>query len=385
MKTTYDTLYATDKNGKVKQWDICVENTGNHSLITSSFGYLDGKKTISKVVVDHGKNIGKRNETTHYEQAQSQAQSKWNKKRDIEGYHTTPTAHVLDSSEPAGPVLPMLAQDYSKHKKKLQFPCYVQPKLDGYRMIFNPQTKKCTTRTGKEYLIIKGTELYKQLLNLDDVDTCLDGELYVHDSVFKFENYGILRKQKELTKTEMDILNRIEYHVYDVIDEKVPFEERKTRLQDLQVSSNIKVVLPKVCNSETDIQEAHKEYVEEGYEGTMVRSQFGKYQCKYRSVDLLKYKDFDDTEYKIVDYTSEMDTTGNNEPLIVWICKTDNGKQFNVQSTGTREERKVLYKEADKYIGKPLWVKHFGLTADGIPRFPKTMRDGLLAIREHTL
>ena len=29
-----------------------------------------------------------------------------------------------------------------------------------------------------------------------------------------------------------------------------------------------------------------------------------------------------------------------------------------------------------KYIGKMLTVQYFGLTDEGIPRFPKTLRDG---------
>ena len=60
----------------------------------------------------------------------------------------------------------------------------------------------------------------------------------------------------------------------------------------------------------------------------------------------------------------------NDIPLIVWKCKTKNGKEFNVRPKGTNEERAKFYKEAKKYIGKKLTVEYQELTDDGIPRFP---------------
>jgi len=58
------------------------------------------------------------------------------------------------------------------------------------------------------------------------------------------------------------------------------------------------------------------------------------------------------------------------------------GKPFNVPSKGTREERTELFKNGRKYIGKMLSVQYFGLTSDGVPRFPKSLREGESSIRE---
>jgi hypothetical protein len=99
----------------------------------------------------------------------------------------------------------------------------------------------------------------------------------------------------------------------------------------------------------------------------------------------LKYKDFDDAEFRIVDYTFEKDTSGNNQNLIVWVCETVDGQPFEVPSKGTKEERRALYKEASSYIGKQLWVRYFGFTAKGTPRFAKTARSGKEAIRMEIL
>jgi DNA ligase-1 len=137
-----------------------------------------------------------------------------------------------------------------------------------------------------------------------------------------------------------------------------------------------------LCNSKEEILENHKINTQNNYEGSIIRNSRGMYKCKFRSFDLLKYKDFDDAEFEIVNYTYEKDVTGNDKNLIVWVCKTSENKEFHVQSKGTREERHELYKNASKYIGKKLWVQYFGLTNDLIPRFPKTLREGKLSIRE---
>lgn len=375
----FEPLYGVDKNKKVKEWCIKVEEFCDRSVVTYTYGQVGGKKTECKLVKTEGKNKGKKNETTHWEQAVLEAASRWKKKRDIEKY-------TLKGEESSSVVKlsPMLAQEYKKHMSKVKFPCYIQPKLDGYRMIYDKAGDVLLSRTGKEFVILRNTELHMQLRQLDLV---FDGELYVHDPNFPFENYGILRKQKLSKAEEHEILKKIEYHVYDCIDE-LDFKRRIEKLSDglrKPFVSKIKPVETFICNDEDEINMYHRKFMDAGYEGSIVRAAGGIYKCGYRSYDLLKKKDFDDGEYTIVDFTGESDrqsSSVNSEPLVVWVCETPAGKRFNVQSKGTREERKDLYKNGKVYVGKKLWVQYFGLTADGIPRFPKTLHAGAASIRE---
>jgi len=373
---TFETLYGIDTNNKLKQWSITVENHDTHSLIICEYGYVDGKKTTSKTKVEKGKNIGKKNETTHFQQAVLEATSKWTKKQES-GYSKEKNEEKEEEI-----LLPMLAQDYTKHKKKIKFPCFIQPKLDGYRMAFNSSSKQCLTRNGKEFSVIYETDLYKELSNIRNIN--LDGELYIHDKSFSFESYGVLRKTKKLSKEDIEKLEKIEYHVYDAIDEDKTFNIRNELLKSLE-TNKIKVVQTFECKNVQDIEKYHEIFIKDGYEGSIIRNKNGMYKQKYRSYDLQKYKNFDDGEYTIVDYTFEKDTTGNDDNLVVWICETPSKKRFNVQSKGTREERQEIYKNAGSYINKMLWVQHFGLTNDGVPRFPKTMRNGLESIRMEVL
>ena len=382
MEKVFEPLYGVDANNKIKEWTIRVDNMGEYSTITYTYGLKNGRRTECTSIVKSGKNIGKKNETTHFQQAILDAESKWKKKRDIDKYMTE---HATDQNNQQT-FLPMLAQDYTKHANKVSFPCYIQPKLDGYRMIFDGV--KCTSRTGKEFTILSESDITKQLKRLFSLSstTCLDGELYVHDNTFNFENYGILRKQRGLKPSEQHTLNRIEYHIYDIIDTSMIFEERLGVLREIQQKiemaglHKIKVVETRVCHGINEINSNHDSFIEDEYEGSIIRNKNGYYKCKYRSCDLLKYKNFDDGEFEIVGYTHEKDTK-NGSDLIVWVCKTSNGQTFNVQSKGSREERQDLYKRGGEFIGKMLWVQHFGWTAEGIPRFPKTLREGISSIR----
>ena len=127
-----NTLYGRSKSGKIKQWTVSVIQMGDGTCyVETEHGYVDGKKQVDQRYVGEGKNIGRANETTPYEQACSEAQSAYNRKAD-EGY-VTDKNNIPKASD--GLFLPMLAQSYDKHHKKIKFPCWVQPKLDGMRML----------------------------------------------------------------------------------------------------------------------------------------------------------------------------------------------------------------------------------------------------------
>lgn len=387
-----DKLYGIDKNNKIKEWSICVENKGDRSILVYSYGYMNGKKTICTKEICKGKNLGKKNETTHFEQAVFEAESRWKKKKeegcvtDVESLTLAPLQSLNLNVVP----FPMLAHDYQKHSKKVETmlsksKIMIQPKLDGYRMIYNTTTQKMTTRQGKDYLFVQeSNELYSELKSLPK-GLILDGELYT--SKISFEELGVLRKTKQLNAKDKESLSKIQYHIYDVIDEKLTFQKRNEVIQDLfsNFKTNMKfiVYVPTFSiNSEEELNRYHALFLEQGYEGTMIRNKDSLYKLKYRSPDLLKYKNFKDAEFKIVDYTFEHDTrsTGTSpDNLIVWVVETEPGKvKCKVRPQGTREERQDLYKKCqdnfDQFKGKKMWVKFFDFTADGSLRFPSSYR-----------
>ena len=251
----------------------------------------------------------------------------------------------------------------------------IQPKLDGFRMIYNTSTNQITTRQGKQYDIIKESGiLYEELQKLPK-GLVLDGELYTN--MLDFEMLGVLRKTKKLTQEEKLNLQKIEYHIYDIVDPNITFEQRNKTIKELFNKNYKKLIYVDTITiqNKEEISNNHIKFLEHGFEGTMVRNINSLYKIKQRSYDLLKYKDFIDAEFEIINYTFEKDTSGKDENLIVWIINVKT-KEVKVRPKGTVEERKELYNKClddfTKFKNQKLWVKFFSYTTNGSLRFPTT-------------
>lgn len=383
----FEPLFGKDIKGKIKTWDLKVERYQNYSVIVILYGYNRLIETRRQINI--GKNIGKVNSTTPYTQAISEARSKWIKKRDIEKYYTESKTEESKTDEPKAQLrenlLPMLAHDFKKHKTKVIYPAMVQCKLDGFRCIYNTTTGQISTRTGKEYNIIKQSgKLYEELQKLPK-GLILDGELYTNK--LNFEVLGVLRKTKQLTKEELINLQKIEYHIYDIINIEDTFEQRNKKIQELDLSSFEKLIYVDtfLVKNEEEIKEYHTKFLESGFEGLMVRNKHSLYKIKQRSSDLLKYKDFEDAEFEIIDYTFEKNIGQIDENLVVWIIAVpaiENSVtkiKVKVRPKGSFEERKELYKMCvenfDQFKSRNLWTSFFEYTRDGSLRFPSTLRN----------
>jgi ATP-dependent DNA ligase len=369
MEKSFPTLYTKDSKGSVRIWNISIKNLGSYSDIICSYGLEMGKQTVTHREIKDGKNKGKTNETTHFEQACLEGESKYKDKMKG-GDYTESISTSTSSISSTKSYLPMLAQEYKKHSSKIKFPCYIQPKLDGYRGLY--YSDKLFSRRAQEFKFLD--HILSEIKEKEKY--ILDGELYNHGEL-TFQELGILKK-KSLKENDKSILEKIKYYVYDIVDESLTFEQRLnilTKLKEMNIP-NVVIVNTYTCNSVKDIEDYHTLFLDKGYEGSIIRNKDSKYELNKRSYNLQKYKNFDDSEFEIVGYTKE------NEGMVVWICVTPEGKEFRVQSKGTKEERKELYMRGKEYLHKKLSVQYFGLTNDGIPRFPKTFRKGEDSIRE---
>ena len=392
-----------DGRKKERVWRICVEGNSKSktepATIVTRHGLKGGKITEAKKVIKKGKNIGKKNETTPYSQAYSEAKSKWTEKK----------------SELELSVKPMLAHEFGKHSNKVNYPCYVQPKLDGVRALITQTPEgeiKILSREGKEYLHLnhikkemKKYDLFSpETLAKNNEDTdytkflknykgkiIYDGELYSNVLSFK-DISGTCRRETIRKKEHLENITKIKFHCFDMFFDTAldtPFIDRYSILSgifdifDLKSMDLVEVQYIKrpkkskesdELRGEEAIRDWMSRYLEQGYEGVMVRNSNGIYKMG-RSYDLLKLKEFHDSEFEIVDFT---EGAGVEAGCVVWICKrefeNEKGetveKEFNVRPKGTHEERKLLFENGDEYIGKQLTVKFQEYTEYGVPRFP---------------
>lgn len=339
-------LYKLDSKGKTRVIEYLTEDD---QLIQRS-GILDGKFTET-IKVCKGKNIGRSNETTPEEQAVSEMESKISKKLD-QGY-------VLNSEDAVRPVLPMLAKEYKVEKKKLVGKqVAIQPKLDGQRAMFFTSTNTFMSRKGVSIDTCDYIVVGLKALNLPD-GIILDGELYKHGLDFQ-ETMKHLKKKR----TDSDI----KFNVYDLVEETMSYEARRAVLESFKLTSCENVELVEEIRGLFTDDFVAKEYAKrmgEGYEGVMVRVLDSKYEISKRSSSLIKYKEFQDMQLKVVDVIPGDSYTDQG----ILVCEI---KDTTVKASykGNWDARRELLTNKKDYIGLIAEIRFFELSHDGIPRFP---------------
>lgn len=332
-------VYKKDSKGKIRVYKTYTEG----GTLIQETGTLNGKMVKNEVECK-GKNIGRANETTPDQQALLEMESRIKKKID-KGYFETVT-----QAEEEVVMLPMLAKDYKKEFKKVKYPCYIQPKLDGMRAL---GTNGLTSRAGK--VIDNMMHIVDDISHLDSV---IDGELYAHGLTFQ-ENMKLIKKYREGES------ETVKYHVYDLVSEDT-FIKRYNNLKMIVAGiPTVEVVETYEIMNETELKEYHSKFIEEGYEGSIVRWGSVGYKLNGRSSNLLKYKDFIDEAYEVVDIiaSDRRPTEG------IVVCKLG-AHTFKATPKMSRKEKEELLTNKDNYIGQTAEVRFFEFTDDGIPRFP---------------
>jgi len=356
---TTPTVYKKTSTGKIQQWTAWIEKTKTGFLLKVQSGQIDGKlKETSGQVIDEGKQ-----KRTAQEQAIFMAKSKLKKKRDEAYFDTIEEARTLVK------LLPMLAHPITKRGHNITYPAIVQRKYDGVRCLAQINDGKVTllSRKGKEFPHLK--HIGREVINFNkNPSIVLDGELYSDTLTFQ-ELVGLVRRVtlKEGNDTQM---LEVSLRVYDCIDldNEPDFKDRYVTITDITNGAKYLSLVENITvNSEKEAYAAQVRFVQEGYEGAIVRNLIGAYAIGKRSANLQKVKTFLDDEFEIVGFTQG---TGDETGCVIWICKTKDGKEFRVRPRGTREERKLLFQNGKSYIGKMLTVRYQELTDDGIPRFP---------------
>ena len=183
----WPTLYGTSSKGVTKVWKIGVGDLPLTAVIITEHGQLGGKIQIASESIKEGKNIGKANETTTFEQACLEAESKWKKKHDsnytqdksVKGDENVPDVEDL----PQGKILPMLAQKYKERKQHLVWPVFVQPKFDGVRCLVTRVGNTITYMSRKAKPYLNFGYMDEEFLELMEDGDILDGEMYNHGEI----------------------------------------------------------------------------------------------------------------------------------------------------------------------------------------------------------
>lgn len=355
------TIYKKTKTGKIQEWTIEVK--GNQYRTIS--GHTDGEKIINEWTDCDVKNAGRANATTPEEQAIKEAEAKRKKKLESGYFESIKDINKVQYFEP------MLAHKYEDHE--IPYPVFSQPKLDGIRCIVTKDGM--FSRNGKK--IISAPHIRKNLEKFfkDYPNAILDGELYCDKFANDFNKICSLVKRTKPTDEELqESADSIQYWVYDapiigLLDQKDSFYRRYELVSDaLNKRKYISIVIVTTLkvNNQKELDQAYEMYMEQGYEGQMVR--LDRIYENKRSKFLLKRKDFMDEEFNILEV---VEGEGNRKGTAGYmVFKNKHGRTFKSNIKGDFAYLAQLLKDKNKLVGKKATIKFFNYTPDDVPRFP---------------
>ena len=272
---------------------------------------------------------------------------------------------------------PMLAYPVSDKLIDYNNKISMQPKLDGVRCViqYDNSEVKAYSRTGKEWKNINHI-----LFNLKpwfalNQDVILDGELYNHNYKDNFEQIiSMVRKTKPTDEARLESAENVQFHCYDIIDENKTFEERnKFIIQAVPRNHCIHHVKTQSVGNETLAKMIHKQNLDNGYEGSILRTN-DTYACK-RSHNLRKFKDFHDDEAMILDWVEgkgkRVGTIGK------FMAQDSEGNIFGMPVMDKFQYLQDNFEEMKTWVGKLATFTYFERTKANSYRHPlfKCIRD----------
>ena len=280
---------------------------------------------------------------------------------------------------------PMLAHKFDNKRVDWSKPVFIQPKLDGIRCIMTADG--CYSRNGKKFMNVQHlyTKAIKDLFKVNPL-LIIDGELYNHDLRDNFEKIvSLVRKQKPTSDDRKEARKLIQYHVYDFVmaykgkldlieSDMNRYEKRMHQLTCSDMyGKHIRYVPSRGVHSLDKAKEIHNDFLEKGYEGSILRLD-GPYKCG-RSYDLMKFKDFSDTEATIVSW---VEGKGKRRGTIgKFIAVDSDGVKFGMPVMDKFAYLQKNFKAMQDWVGRTATFTYFERTRAGSYRHPlfKAIRD----------
>jgi len=274
----------------------------------------------------------------------------------------------------------MLAHPYGK--RDFNRDSLIQPKLDGIRCYITKDG--AFSRNHKEFKTVEHIKEALKPLFKEEPQLILDGELYNHQFKDNFNKIiSLVRKKKPSQKEANDAERYVQFHWYDYCnfnqknqEVSADFRLRALTIKDAIVQINSRHIIEVPTHDVSVIESAklwHKEFLQQGYEGSILR--LNKPYEQKRSYNLQKFKDFHDSEAKI---TGWVEGQGKRAGTIgKFLAQDADGNKFGMPVMADYKVMEKMYNIADWYIGKMATFTYFQRTPAGSYRHPlyKCVRD----------
>jgi DNA ligase-1 len=266
---------------------------------------------------------------------------------------------------------------------------YVSRKIDGARCIAIIDSNGDATfysRTGKSFDTLGVVR--DGIKNLNVTDVVFDGELCLVDDDGNEDFQGVM---KQLKKKDHTIPNP-SFKIFDMIshdefyskkgDRHKNYTHRYNNLREVMKNNTctcLSVLGQELIKDDDHFQEWIKKSKDYKYEGLMLRAD-EPYKGK-RSKDLLKFKEFQDGEYSVIEVEMGPFRYVKNgreceEEMLSCVTIEHKGYKVRVGSGFDIEQRQYFYNNPEELLGKIIRVNYFEETNN---------QDGGISLRFPTL
>ncbi|OAO78591.1 RNA ligase family protein [Anoxybacillus flavithermus] len=235
-------------------------------------------------------------------------------------------------------------------------------KLDGCRCLLFVENSniKAFSRQGQPILGL--VDIFREAKLL--LDGVYDGELLIANAD-EYKDRDVLQETLKIVRKDTDKRNVI-FHVFDYITHddfkngksKLTYDKRREFIEN-NIDKNlkwIKIVPALYIGSDLNvISDMLAKLESQGKEGLMLNTLDGKYQCKRTDV-LLKIKSMNTMDCKIIGFE---EGTGKYEGMLGALLLDYKGYELRCGSGFTDEDRKEIWNNKEKYLGKIAEIQYF--------------------------
>ena len=408
VRVTAQTASGRVRPLKPEHWDKWP--AGWHAVVEKTTGVDGGKLRTSRVVVEEGRNLGRKNATTPLTQAVSEAESEWrHNRRRRQGLVTGPAAAgaVADAAVLPGvkPLIPPMLLTALNQIEPPALPWYVFVKYNGVRGLVTAVSEELLaelahksppehiaharalgiaayTRNGR---FCNATAVIEELRPLLAARPSLfaDVEFLAYDAEGRALPLQDINARVSRFRAAPELHARL-LDVYDAARPDWPFRERwaaaEAWVRDGALrGERVKLAECTLAETRAAAERAHAQHVQRGEEGSVIRAADSLYHPTYndrRSRTTLKWKPRQSAEFPCVGYSAG--ERGKSRGLLMWVIEVPlaggGARRMRLDPVLPEAERRALYEQFerdpaafDAYRGKPLTVTYSELSKEGVP------------------